>query len=112
MNGEWRIFPRLPSVGGHEGVGRVVAIGAHSKSSVVRLGDRVGTKYVVGSCLQCEMCRRGFEQSGCIQLGARFYCSRTADCADRIISGYNVDGTFAQYMVRLHSNEVVTHPEA
>lgn len=72
MNGEWRIFPRLPSVGGHEGVGRVVAIGAHSKSTVVKLGDRVGTKYVVGSCLQCEMCRRGFEQSGCI----------ASECAD------------------------------
>ncbi|KZT71173.1 GroES-like protein [Daedalea quercina L-15889] len=83
MNGEWRIVPRLPSVGGHEGVGRVVAIGAHSKSSVIKLGDRVGTKYVVGSCLQCEMCRRGFEQN----------------CADRVISGYQVDGTFAQYMV-------------
>ncbi|KAI0726812.1 chaperonin 10-like protein [Fomitopsis betulina] len=83
MNGEWRIFPRLPSVGGHEGVGRVVAIGQHSKSSVIKLGDRVGTKYVVGSCLQCEMCRRGFEQN----------------CAERIISGYDADGTFAQYMV-------------
>lgn len=68
MNGEWRIFPRLPSVGGHEGVGRVVAIGQHSKSSVIKLGDRVGTKYVVGSCLQCEMCRRGFEQSGCLDM--------------------------------------------
>lgn len=72
MNGEWRIFPRLPSVGGHEGVGRVVAIGAHSRSSVIKLGDRVGTKYVVGSCLQCEMCRRGFEQSG--------YTATICDC--------------------------------
>ncbi|PCH36972.1 mannitol-1-phosphate dehydrogenase MPDH1 [Wolfiporia cocos MD-104 SS10] len=82
MAGEWAIKPRLPSVGGHEGVGRVIALDS-MYSGNVRIGDRVGIKYCVRSCLNCDHCRRGFEQN----------------CPNRIISGYHVDGTFAEYMV-------------
>lgn len=63
MAGEWAIKPRLPSAGGHEGVGRILAIGAHTLNSPVNVGDRVGVKYVIDSCMHCEMCRRGHEQS-------------------------------------------------
>lgn len=83
MAGEWAIKPRLPSAGGHEGVGRILAIGAHTLNSPVNIGDRVGIKYVIDSCMHCEMCRRGHEQN----------------CPSRKIAGAHVDGTFAEYTV-------------
>ena len=36
--------PVLPIVGGHEGVGHVVAIGEHSDTQI-KIGDRVGVKW-------------------------------------------------------------------
>ncbi|PPQ99172.1 hypothetical protein CVT24_009263 [Panaeolus cyanescens] len=45
-NADWAVVqPKPPFVGGHEGVGTVVAIGAHS-SDHVQLGDRVGLKWI------------------------------------------------------------------
>ena len=46
-----------------QGVGHVVAIGAHTQNSPVKLGDRVGIKWLAYSCLDCELCRKGLEQS-------------------------------------------------
>ena len=45
-----------------EGVGIVVAIGEHTQDSPVKLGDRVGIKWLAYSCLDCEACRKGLEQ--------------------------------------------------
>ncbi|KAH9940285.1 chaperonin 10-like protein [Amylocystis lapponica] len=83
MAGLWRFQPPLPSVGGHEGVGRILAIGAHTPPGEIQLGDRVGIRYSAAACLHCEMCRRGYEQY----------------CESEKISGYSVDGTFAEYVV-------------
>jgi D-arabinose 1-dehydrogenase-like Zn-dependent alcohol dehydrogenase len=60
---DWPLHPKIPLVGGHEGVGIVVAIGKYTSQSPVKLGDRVGIKWLADSCLQCEMCRKGLEQS-------------------------------------------------
>ncbi|KAI0302895.1 GroES-like protein [Multifurca ochricompacta] len=81
--GDWPLPSKLPLIGGHEGVGKIVAIGAHTVSSPVNIGDRVGIKWLADSCLQCEQCRKGLEQS----------------CAKAKLSGYTVDGTFSQYVV-------------
>jgi alcohol dehydrogenase, propanol-preferring len=51
----------LPLVGGHEGIGTVVAIGEHTVDSPVKIGDRVGLKWIARSCLKCEFCRKGKE---------------------------------------------------
>ena len=48
-----------------QGVGIVVAIGAHTQDSPVKLGDRVGIKWLADSCLDCEQCRKGLEQCKC-----------------------------------------------
>ena len=64
-NGDWPVPPMMPLVGGHEGVGIIVAIGANTHDSPVQVGDRVGIKWIADACLQCELCRKGFEQSGC-----------------------------------------------
>ncbi|KLO13334.1 mannitol-1-phosphate dehydrogenase [Schizopora paradoxa] len=81
--GDWPAKPNNPLIGGHEGVGIVVAIGEHSERPPVKVGDRVGIKWLANSCLDCEFCRKGFEQN----------------CVKAQLSGYTVDGTFSQYVV-------------
>ncbi|KAL6306584.1 GroES-like protein [Sparassis latifolia] len=81
-NGDWPIPAKLPLIGGHEGVGIVVAIGEHTQDSPVKIGDRVGIKWLAYSCLDCEMCRKGLEQS----------------CLNGQYSGFTVDGTYSQYV--------------
>ncbi|KAL1744575.1 chaperonin 10-like protein [Schizophyllum fasciatum] len=81
--GDWPIPPKTPLIGGHEGVGTVVAIGANTSNSPVKIGDRVGVKWLANSCLNCEQCRNGREQN----------------CYNAELSGYTVDGTFSEYVV-------------
>jgi len=63
--GDWPVKPMNPLIGGHEGVGEIVAIGEHTYDSPVKLGDRVGIKWLADSCIKCDLCRRGFEMSEC-----------------------------------------------
>jgi len=81
--GDWPLKSKSPLIGGHEGVGKIVAIGNHTSYSPVKVGDRVGIKWLADSCLNCEQCRKGREQN----------------CADAKLSGFTVDGTFSQYVV-------------
>ncbi|KAG6897029.1 hypothetical protein C0992_004557 [Termitomyces sp. T32_za158] len=83
--GDWPVPPRSPLIGGHEGVGIIVAIGDHTSGSPVKVGDRVGIKWLADSCLNCEQCRKGLEQN----------------CSKAKLSGYTVDGTFSEYVVRI-----------
>ncbi|KAG6905422.1 hypothetical protein DXG01_002808 [Tephrocybe rancida] len=87
MKEDWENKAVLPLIGGHEGVGRVVAIGEHSEEGmgVVKVGDRVGLKWIADACLKCEMCRTGYE-SRCPTSFARAH-------------GFSVPGTFAEYAV-------------
>ncbi|ADV22294.1 alcohol dehydrogenase, propanol-preferring [Cryptococcus gattii Ru294] len=81
--GDWPVPPVNPLIGGHEGVGHIVAIGANTVNSPVKLGDRVGIKWLANSCLTCEPCRRGFEMN----------------CDHAELSGYTINGTFGEYVV-------------
>ncbi|KAF9022467.1 GroES-like protein [Hymenopellis radicata] len=81
--GDWPLQAMTPLIGGHEGVGIVVAIGNNTNNSPVKLGDRVGIKWLADSCLNCEDCRKGREQN----------------CSQAKLSGFTVDGTFAEYVV-------------
>ncbi|KAJ7500498.1 chaperonin 10-like protein [Mycena galericulata] len=72
----------LPRVAGHEGIGHIVAIGEHTVGSPVKIGDRVGIKWIANVCLKCEMCRTGNEP-----------CCTMATMAH----GFRVDGSFADY---------------
>ncbi|EIW85860.1 mannitol-1-phosphate dehydrogenase M1PDH1 [Coniophora puteana RWD-64-598 SS2] len=84
-NGDWTLKPKLPLICGHEGVGRVVAIGkdTYQAECAVRLGDRVGIKWMARACLRCEWCRKGDE----------------ACCPSRKVHGFGINGTFAEYTV-------------
>jgi propanol-preferring alcohol dehydrogenase len=50
---------RFPVVLGHEAVGVVEETG--SKSSIFKLGDRVGIAWIYSSCRKCKFCLQGNE---------------------------------------------------
>ncbi|KAJ7651116.1 hypothetical protein FB45DRAFT_1050917 [Roridomyces roridus] len=92
--GDWPLTAKTPLVGGHEGVGIIVGIGNNTNQCPVKVGDRVGIKWLADSCLNCEQCRKGREQN----------------CPDAKLSGFTVDGTFQQYVVS-YVNHVTPIPE-
>jgi propanol-preferring alcohol dehydrogenase len=48
-------YPTQPGqVGGHEGVGKVVKLGAGTEASNLKIGDRVGIKWVSSACGHCR----------------------------------------------------------
>ncbi|KAF9528264.1 chaperonin 10-like protein [Crepidotus variabilis] len=83
-NGDWATKAPIPIVGGHEGIGRVVAIGDHS-SGAVKVGDRVGVKWIGKVCGKCELCRTGNENC----------CLLTFQTSH----GFKLNGTFQEYAV-------------
>ncbi|TFK64155.1 GroES-like protein [Pluteus cervinus] len=89
-NGDWARQAPLPLVGGHEGVGTVVAIGKGTVNSEVKIGERVGVKWIAATCLRCEMCRKGHE-SAC-------------PLSFQKTHGFFIDGSFAQYVVSYTSH--------
>ncbi|KIJ15955.1 alcohol dehydrogenase [Paxillus involutus ATCC 200175] len=79
---DWPIKAKTPLIGGHEGIGEIVAIADNTESCPVVLGQRVGIKWIAYCCRDCEQCRKGLEQ----------------DCVNVELSGFGVDGTFCQYV--------------
>ncbi|EJT50680.1 hypothetical protein A1Q1_08232 [Trichosporon asahii var. asahii CBS 2479] len=76
---EWPLKPNRPSIAGHEGAGIIVAI--NDPISKLKVGDRVGIKWIAHSCNQCDYCISGDEPL----------------CAEAKCSGINADGSFMQY---------------
>ena len=72
--------PRLPLIMGHEGIGRVVAIGPNATR--LKVGDRVGIGYVHGACGHCRDCLTGGENY----------------CPEFTATGYSIPGCFAEYV--------------
>ncbi|KAF1951124.1 alcohol dehydrogenase-like protein [Byssothecium circinans] len=86
MLNSWKSLPfptQAGQVGGHEGVGKIVKMGPGTEGTAVKLGQRVGIKWMAGICEACEACRAGFD----------------ANCFNGKISGYYTPGTFQQYVV-------------
>src|SRR5437867_11331610 len=50
-------LPLLPLTLGHEGVGRVEAVGPGVTNTTA--GDRVGVTFLASTCGGCELCRNG-----------------------------------------------------
>jgi propanol-preferring alcohol dehydrogenase len=57
MTCSWKGLP-FPTpegqVGGHEGVGKIVKLGAGADAQGVKVGDRVGIKWMAGICGNCR----------------------------------------------------------
>ena len=76
-HGDWPIKPTPPFVPGHEGVGRVTAIGSAVAS--VAVGDRVAVPWLGKACGHCDHCLSGWETL----------------CERQLNTGYGFDGGFA-----------------
>ncbi|RAK99687.1 zinc-dependent alcohol dehydrogenase [Aspergillus ibericus CBS 121593] len=84
MTNTWSSLPDptpAGQVGGHEGVGKIVTLGPGTENSGLKIGDRVGIKWVSGICGNCEPCHAGAD----------------GICFNRKVSGYYTPGTFQQY---------------
>jgi alcohol dehydrogenase, propanol-preferring len=79
--GDWPVKPILPFVPGHEGVGKVVAMGEGVHS--FQEGDRAGIPWLYSACGECEWCITGWETL----------------CPSAQYGGYSVNGGFAEYFV-------------
>lgn len=84
MTNRWAAlpYPTQPGqVGGHEGVGKVVKMGPGTEASSVKVGDRVGIKWISAICDSCPACLAGHD----------------GVCFNQKVSGYYTPGTFQQY---------------
>jgi uncharacterized zinc-type alcohol dehydrogenase-like protein len=63
LDNDWGMT-KYPFVPGHEVVGKVVALGEHTKR--LKIGDRVGLGWYSGSCGECEQCLSG-NQNLCLK---------------------------------------------
>ena len=79
--GDWPAKPTLPFTLGHEGIGRVVALGGGV--TAVKEGDRVGVPWLFSACGHCEHCLSAWEPV----------------CADAEYGGYTRNGGFAEYIL-------------
>jgi len=79
-------FPTQPGqIGGHEGVGTIVSMGATPSGTAapVKIGDRVGIKWISAICGACPACLAGHD----------------GICFNQKVSGYYTPGTFQQYVL-------------
>jgi propanol-preferring alcohol dehydrogenase len=79
--GDWPVKPTLPFIPGHEGIGRVCAVG--QGVTVVKEGDRVGVPWLHSACGHCEYCLTAWETI----------------CAAETFTGYTANGAFAEYLL-------------
>lgn len=119
--GDWPIPPKCPLVGGHEGAGRIVAIGEGSDTQF-KVGSKVGIKWLADRCagpplsLSPPACptlsphvapRSDLSVAPTLTLPLiSLACSclnceaclggQEATCSNAKLSGYTVDGSFQQ----------------
>ncbi len=91
-HGDWPVKPSPPFIPGHEGVGRVVELGAGVTE--VALGDRVGMPWLGYACGTCDHCVSGWETL----------------CLEQENMGYSIDGGFGEYAVA-YARYVVKVPD-
>ncbi len=77
--GDWPVKPKLPLIPGHEGIGRVVALG--EGVSNVSEGDMVAMPWLGYACGVCRYCISGWETL----------------CPNQQQNGYSKDGGYAEY---------------
>jgi alcohol dehydrogenase, propanol-preferring len=86
MTNSWTWLPaptQKGQVGGHEGVGKIVSVGPGCDNLHVKVGDRVGIKWIAYACGNCAPCLAGAD----------------ASCLAAKISGFYYPGTFQQYAI-------------
>ena len=92
MAGEWRL-PKLPVILGHEVVGEVVEAG-HGVGNF-QPGDRAGVPWIHSTCGACEYCTS----------------NREPLCPAIVVTGFMVDGGYAEYVKAAASHAVAVPQE-
>ncbi|WP_128378847.1 alcohol dehydrogenase AdhP [Streptomyces cavernae] len=80
-HGDWPVKPSPPFVPGHEGVGRVEALG--DGVTHLRIGQRVAVPWLGQACGRCQYCLSGWETL----------------CERQVNTGYGCDGGYAEKMI-------------
>jgi propanol-preferring alcohol dehydrogenase len=80
-DGDWPVKPKPPFVPGHEGIGRIVAMGPNVRG--VTEGEMVGVPWLFEACGLCDYC----------------LTSRETMCESSVYGGYTANGGFAEYCV-------------
>jgi propanol-preferring alcohol dehydrogenase len=90
--GDWPVKPKDLLVPGHEGVGRVTAVGPDV--DLIAVGDRVALPWLGLACGHCRYCVDGWET----------YCTSPQ------YMGYTIDGSYAEYAIG-YASHVVAVPD-
>src|ERR1041385_2443868 len=93
-HGDWPVKPHLPFVPGHEGIGRIQALGRGAGRSLAE-GDRVAIPWLGYACGECRYCNDG----------------RETLCERQLNTGYGIDGAYAEYAIGF-ARHVVKVPDA
>jgi len=83
IEGDWKdigIPPTLPTVPGHEVVGKIVEVGNYVTK--FKVGERVGITPLLGSCLDCQYCNEGKEYL----------------CENMDVTGESLKGGYTEYI--------------
>ena len=83
IEGDWEKFgipPSLPTIPGHEVVGKVVEVGKNV--SKFKVGDKAGIQPLMGSCMECDYCKQGKENL----------------CDSMEVLGESLKGGYAEYV--------------
>jgi propanol-preferring alcohol dehydrogenase len=83
IEGDWKdlgIPPALPTVPGHEVVGKIIEIGKNVTK--FKIGDRVGISPLLESCMRCQYCKEGNEHL----------------CDSMQVLGESLKGGYAEYV--------------
>ncbi|KKM18464.1 hypothetical protein LCGC14_1665480, partial [marine sediment metagenome] len=83
IEGDWQdlgIPPTLPTVPGHEVVGKVVEVG--KDVTKFKVGDKAGISPLLSSCMECQYCKEGKEQL----------------CEKMEVTGESLRGGYAEYI--------------
>ncbi|MFZ8248897.1 zinc-dependent alcohol dehydrogenase [Mycoplasmopsis bovis] len=91
-NYDWLVEPKYPLIPGHEGIGKVVALG--EGCTRLKIGDRVALAWLHDACGYCEFCLTG----------------RETLCPNQNMSAYTKDGSYAEYAIG-HEDYVGLVPE-
>ena len=83
IEGDWKelgIPPKLPTVPGHEVVGKIIEIGKNVTK--FKVGDRAGITPLLESCMKCQYCKEGKEYL----------------CESMEVLGESLKGGYAEYI--------------
>ena len=81
VEGDWPVKPNPPFIPGHEGVGKVIALGEGVTN--LSVGQLVGNAWLFSACGDCQYCNTGWETL----------------CEQQQNAGYSVDGSFGEYIL-------------